>query len=171
MTAEQNNSGAMSVVANRDARELILDRVFNAPRELVFRAFTEAEHLEHWWGPKGWSLPVCKVDFRPGGVWHYCMLGPGGEEAWGRAVYSEIEPPRRIVYTDAFSDAEGNINPDLPQMVIEVEFEEVAGKTRVHSLSRFATAEELDAVLAMGMEQGIIETWDRLDAYLSQIAN
>lgn len=79
---------------------LVLERVFNAPRELVFKMFKEPEHLKHWWGPKGWELPVCNIEFRPGGVWHYCMKcfdrNQGefyGMESWGKAVYKEIVEP------------------------------------------------------------------------------
>lgn len=148
-------------------RELVMERVFNAPRELVFKAWTEPEHLAHWWGPKGWTLPVCTVDLRPGGEWHYCMRGPEGEESWGKATYREIVPPERLVYVDTFSDAEGNVNPALPQMVIAVEFFEHEGKTKVVSRSLFATVEERDTVLAMGAVEGMNETLDRLEAYLA----
>lgn len=148
-------------------RELVMERVFNAPRELVFKAWTEPEHLAHWWGSKGWTLPVCTVDLRPGGEWHYCMRGPEGEESWGKATYREIVPPERLVYVDAFSDAEGNVNPALPQMVIAVEFFEHEGQTKVVSRSLFATVEERDTVLAMGAVEGMNETLDRLEAYLA----
>lgn len=148
-------------------RELVMERVFNAPRELVFKAWTEPEHLAHWWGPKGWTLPVCTVDLRPGGEWHYCMRGPEGEESWGKATYREIVPPERLVYVDAFSDAEGNVNTALPQMVIAVEFFEHEGQTKVVSRSLFTTVEERDTVLAMGAVEGMNETLDRLEAYLA----
>jgi len=152
---------------NVSDRELVMERVFNAPRELVFRAWTEPKHLAHWWGPKGWTLPVCKLDLRPGGVWHYCMRGPEGEESWGKATYREIVRPERLVYVDAFSDAEGNVNPALPEMVITVEFFEHEGKTKVVSRTLFDTAEARDAVLAMGAVEGMNETLDRLEAYLA----
>ena len=150
-----------------DERTLVLTRTFNAPRELVFKAWTSAEHLKHWWGPKGWTLPVCNVDFRVGGVWHYCMRGPNGEDAWGKAVYREITPPERIVYSDSFSDEAGNAVEGMPQMLIAVEFTEEAGGTKVTSRVEFTSAEDLESVLAMGLVQGLNETWDRLESYLA----
>lgn len=150
-------------------RAFMMERVFDAPRELVFDAFSKAEHLKHWWGPKDWTLPVCTIDFRPGGVWHYCMKSPDGQyEAWGKAVYQEIVRPERIVYTDYFSDAEGNINEDLPQTVGTVEFIEQGGKTKVAMRAEYPTHEDLQKVLDMGMEEGIRQTWDRLAAHLAK---
>jgi uncharacterized protein YndB with AHSA1/START domain len=89
-------------------REFVMERTFDAPRKLVFEAFSDCKHLTHWWGPKDWTLPVCKIDFRPGGVWHYCMRGPEGDESWGKAIYREIVEPERIVYLDTFADEAGN---------------------------------------------------------------
>lgn len=157
--------------------ELILERVFDAKRELVFKAFTEAEHLKHWWGPRGWELPVCKVDFRPGGTWHYCMKCVDekqgdffGMESWGKAVYGDIQELERFIYTDYFSDAEGGIQEGLPPSEIEILFEEQDGRTKVISRSRFGSEEELRTVMEMGMEQGIRETWDRLAEHLAAVS-
>jgi uncharacterized protein YndB with AHSA1/START domain len=82
---------------------------FNAPRELVFKAFTESQHLQNWWGPKGWTFQVAKADFRPGGVFHYSQKPADGDIMWVKFVYSEIVPLEKIVYTSFFSDEEGNI--------------------------------------------------------------
>lgn len=155
---------------NNEQREFVMDRVFDAPRELVFQVWSDPKHLAHWWGPKGWTLPVCTVDFRPGGIWHYCMKGPEGEEAWGKATYQEIVPPARIVYLDAFADAEGNVIAGAPTMVITVTFTEEQGKTRLTSHVQFASAKDLQATLAMGMAEGLAETWDRLEQYLGQLS-
>ncbi|MEW5961165.1 MAG: SRPBCC domain-containing protein [Chloroflexota bacterium] len=145
-----------------------MERVFDAPRELVWQAWTKPEHLAHWWGPKGWTLPVCQIDFRPGGVWHYCMRGPAGEESWGKAVYREIVEPERIVFLDAFADAAGNSVEGMPEMLIMVIFAEHNGQTKLTSRAQFASAADLESVLAMGMAEGLTETWDRLEAYLAQ---
>ena len=84
---------------------LVLERTFDAPRDLVFAMFKEPEHLKHWWGPNGWDLPVCQMDFRPGGIWHYCMKCMDqnqsefyGMESWGKAVYKDIDEPEKIIY-------------------------------------------------------------------------
>ena len=163
-----NNQASTQVRSNPANRELILERVFNAPRALVWQVFTQPEHLQQWFGPKGWTLPVCKVDFRPGGVWHYCMRGPEGEESWGKTIYREIVEPERIVYSDAFSDAEGNVVEGMPEMMVTVQFTEVDGKTKLTSSTIFASTADLEALLSMGVTEGIIETWDRLEEYLAQ---
>jgi uncharacterized protein YndB with AHSA1/START domain len=161
------------MITKVEGQELILERMFDAPRELVFKAFSEAEHLKHWWGPRGWTLTVCNVDFRPGGIWHYCMKcmdeNQGefyGQEAWGKAVYQEIVEPEKIVYIDYFSDAEGNEAEGLPSSKITMFLEEHEGRTKLVSRSEYESAEALEAVMKMGMEQGISETWDRLEEYL-----
>ncbi len=153
--------------------DLVLERVFKAPRPLVFDAFSKPEHLSQWWGPKGWELPVCTVDFRPGGRWHYCMKCVDeqqgqfyGMESWGLGIYREIEAPARIVYTDYFSDAQGQINPDLPPTLSTLTFEEVEGGTKVINRASYSTAAALQTVIDMGMLQGITQTWDRLAEYM-----
>ena len=152
---------------------LVLEREFDAPRTLVFQMFKDCEHLKHWWGPRGWELPVCRMDFRPGGTWLYAMKCTDetqgefyGMEAWGKAVYHEISEPERIVYTDYFADSEGNVNEDLPASDTVLEFVDLAGRTRLVSRTEYATAEALKQVTDMGMLQGITETWDRLEERL-----
>lgn len=156
---------------------LVLERVFDAPRELVFEMFTDCRHLEQWWGPRGWELPVCKMDFRPGGTWLYCMKcvdeAQGdfyGMESWGKQVFKAIDAPRSLSYTDYFSDADGNVNDSLPATDATVEFIEHDGKTKIVSRSTYATAEALKTVMDMGMLQGITETWDRLEERLGEVA-
>jgi uncharacterized protein YndB with AHSA1/START domain len=156
------------VATNLEDRTMVVERTFDAPREIVFRAWSEADRLKEWWGPKGWTLPVCNIDFRPGGVWHYCMEGPGGEKSWGRAVYDEIVPPERIVYTDAFSDEQGGIAPGMPVMKIVIDFVDEGGKTKIVSRTEFDSREALESILQMGVVEGLTETWDRLEEYLAK---
>jgi uncharacterized protein YndB with AHSA1/START domain len=151
-------------------REFLVERIFNAPRPMVFEVFSKAEHLKQWFGPKGWSLPVCKLDFRPGGTWHYCMLGPQGEESWGKAVYREIVEPERIVYTDVFADAHGNKVEGTPEALVTLTFVALNGQTRLINHVLYNTPDELDAVLNMGMIEGLGQTWDRLEAHLAEIS-
>ncbi|MEF2277355.1 SRPBCC domain-containing protein [Deinococcus sp. YIM 134068] len=162
------------MISNIEAgRVLVLERVFKAPRELVFDAFSQAEHLRQWWGPRGWEMPFCSVDLRPGGRWHYCMKcvdkAQGefyGMESWGLGIYREIEAPARIVYTDYFSDADANINENMPPTLSTLTFEEVEGGTRVTNRAAYDTEEALKTVMDMGMLQGVTETWDRLAGHL-----
>ncbi|MDR7317704.1 SRPBCC domain-containing protein [Brevibacillus nitrificans] len=168
------NSSMVSRVENE--RVLVLERVFDAPRELVFQMFKEPEHLKRWWGPRGWEVPVCSIDFRPGGVWHYCMKcvdqNQGdffGMESWGKGVYAEIVEPEKIVYTDYFADAEGNVNEELPSTKVTLEFIDLEGKTKLVNRGEYVSAEALKTVIDMGMLQGITETWDRLEERLQEV--
>lgn len=152
---------------------IVLERVFDAPQELVFEVFSDGEHLKQWWGPRGWETTVSNMDFRPGGSWHYCMTcmdkNQGdfyGMESWGKSVYHEIEEPTKIVYTDYFSDAEGNTSEELPASTTTMTFEELDGRTKIVSRTVYQSADELKKVLEMGMEEGITQTWDRLEEYL-----
>lgn len=160
----------MIITAN--GAELYLERTFTAPRDKVWAAFTDCEHLKHWWGPNGWDLTHCTMDFREGGRWHYCMSGKdeNGEtlESWGLADYTAINAPREFTYIDAFSTAEGGKVPGMPESEITMEFVEVEGGTQVRSRGVYASAEELQKIIAMGVEQGITETWDRLEDFLAK---
>jgi len=148
-------------------REIVISRVFNAPRELVFKAWTEPDHLKRWWAPKGCTTPVCRVDLRPGGVFHYCMRLPEGREIWGLGIYREIVEPERIVYTDSFADADGK--PVLPsyygmsashpsETLVTVTFAELAGKTKLTLVHSIALSVEERG----GAEQGWNQMLDRL---------
>ncbi|MGN7359692.1 SRPBCC domain-containing protein [Paenibacillus sp. SAF-054] len=169
-----SSSTMVSRVENE--RVLILERVFEAPRDLVYKMFKEPEHLKHWWGPRGWELTVCNVDFRPGGVWHYCMKCMDqrqgdfyGMESWGKGVYKEIAEPESISYTDYFSNAEGTTDESLPSTEIRLEFMDLGGKTKLVNRAEYVSAEALKTVMDMGMIQGITETWDRLDERLNEV--
>ncbi|WP_216326762.1 SRPBCC domain-containing protein [Deinococcus aestuarii] len=167
-------TAASAMISNvEESRVLVLERVFKAPRELVFGAFSQAEHLRQWWGPRGWEVPFCTVDFRPGGRWHYCMRCTDktqgefyGMESWGLGIYREIEVPARLSLTDSFSDAEGNVNETMPSTLSTLTFETVEGGTRVVNRAVYDSEEALRTVMEMGMVQGVTETWDRLAEYL-----
>lgn len=163
-----SNGKMISRVENGEV--LVLERVFDAPRNLVFEMFKDCDHLKHWWGPRGWTLSVCELDFRPGGSWLYCMKcvdeSQGeffGMESWGKEAYHDIVEPERITYTDYFTDAEGTINEALPAAESTLEFIELGDQTRVVSHTKYASDEALKTVMDMGMLQGITETWDRLE--------
>jgi uncharacterized protein YndB with AHSA1/START domain len=149
-------------------QELVLTRTFDAPRELVFAAYSSCEHLRHWWGPRTWPMVECTMDFRVGGVWHYCLRGPNeGDESWGRAVFDEIVEPERIAYIDSFADADGNVNEGMPQTRSRVEFADAGGKTRLTLRASYPSPAALKQVLDMGMVAGMTETLDRLDEHLA----
>ena len=150
-----------------DGLDFVAMRVFDAPRDLVFRAFTDCRYLSQWWGPAGWTLPVCEMDFRPGGTWFYGMQSPEGELSHGAMRYEEIVEPERIAGTDLFVDGDGHPVPDMPETRIVFTFSEQGGKTTLSSRSTFATAKDVETVLGMGMVEGLTQTWDRLEALLA----
>lgn len=159
-----------------DGNVLTIEREFNAPRSLVFQVYSDAEHIKQWWGPRGWEVTACNLDFRPGGVWHYCMKcidrNQGdfyGMESWGKGIYSAIVQDEKIEYTDYFSDAEGNVPEDMPASDITLIFEEQDGRTKLINIARYVSAEALQTVLDMGMEYGFSETMDRLEEHLESV--
>lgn len=152
-------------------REIAVTRVFDAPRDLVWKAWTRAEHLSQWWGPKDWTLPVCEVDFRPGGTWFYCMQEPpDGMLACGKVFYTEIDEPNRFVFRDTFVDPDGNALKGMPESLSTVEFIEENGKTTVINLTIYESKEDRDKVIEMGVQEGISQTLDRLDTLLAQFS-
>lgn len=163
------NEGTKTQFTRPSDRELVVTRVFDAPRDLVWKAWTEAEHLKHWWGPEGWTLPVSEMDFRPGGSWLYCMKGPesmDGMESWGKTMYDTIDVPNSFTGRDVFVDSDGNAIEGMPVASMTVEFIDQDGKTLVKSTTVYPTKEDLDKVIEMGMEEGFSQTLDRLEALL-----
>lgn len=160
------------------AKAFTMTRTFNAPRSLVFKAFSEAERLAQWWGPVGFEIHVSKLEFRPGGVFHYWMAGQDGNDMWGRFTYREIIEPERIVWINAFSNPEGDLvrgpfSPVLPLEILNtVTLEEQGGKTvlHLHAIPINATPEEHEFFegLMPSMEMGYGGTWDQLAEYLAQ---
>jgi uncharacterized protein YndB with AHSA1/START domain len=120
---------ALNTTAASD-RELVITRVFDAPRELVFSAFTRPEHVTRWWGPNDFTLPFCEMDFRVGGSYKYCMRSPAGEDHWVWGEYREIAEAERIVFTWERKDLEGNPRSSSVVSLTFETFEEHEGKTK-----------------------------------------
>jgi len=118
-----------SVATNPSERELVLTRVFEAPRTLVFQAWTDPEHMVQWLGPVGFTSKVLKSELKVGGAYRYYMRDPQGGDHWQQGVYHEVTPPERFVCTYVWADAEGN--PTRPETLLTVTFEELGGKTKV----------------------------------------
>jgi uncharacterized protein YndB with AHSA1/START domain len=154
-------------------KELEVTRVFDAPRELVFKAWTDPEHFTKWWGPTGYTTPVCEIDPRPGGKWRCCMRTPDGADMWVTGVYREIVEPERIVCTDCFSDEDGNVlDPadlgmeGVPKvMLLTVTFEEKDGKT----LLTMRQSLPLELARQLGAPQGWNTSFDKLEAHLASL--
>jgi uncharacterized protein YndB with AHSA1/START domain len=155
----ESGSSALTVTTPSE-REIVMTRVFDAPRELVFEAHSSCEHMSNWWGPRGYEIVGCEVDFRPGGAWRIVHRGPDGEEYAFRGEYREIVRPERIVWTFEFEGMPGNVSVETMTL------EESNGKTTFTGTSVFDTVEQRDGMLESGMESGAVETMDRLEEYL-----
>ena len=160
-------------------RDFVITRTFDAPRGRVFQAWTDPEHMKHWWGPRGFTSPICKLDLRPGGSMHYCLRSPDGHEMWGKFVFREVVVPERLIYINSFSDAEGGItrhpmSPTWPlELLTTVTFEEHEGKTTLTvrwGLLPSATEPERKTFGEghSSMQQGWTGTLDQLAGYLAQ---
>jgi uncharacterized protein YndB with AHSA1/START domain len=160
-----------TTAVDRSALTFTMERVFAAPRERVFAALSSCEALTRWWAPAPWTLSACEMDFRVGGTWLYCMKGPDGSETWGKEVYEEIVAPERIVALDSFADAEGRTNPDLPSQRFRFELIDEGGATRLRNTAFYERIEDLETVLAMGMEEGSTASWDQLEVVLDALAS
>lgn len=123
-----------------DGAGLVVSRLCNAPPEAVFKKWTDPRRVKRWWGPKGFSTPVCTIDLRPGGTFRYCMRSPEGRDYWGVGIYTDVSAPDRLVYLDSFSDEEGNrvdpaeygMSPEHPsEALVTVTFEENEDGTEV----------------------------------------
>jgi uncharacterized protein YndB with AHSA1/START domain len=158
-----------SVHVETTERELIFTRVFDAPRDLVFKAFSECKHLENWWGPREWPLSSCDMDFREGGSWTYCMKGPDDQLACGKAVYYRVNIPELIEYDGYFLDQRGKVNEELPSGLMRFNFTDQDGKTRVTGRAQYPKPADLQTVLEMGVVEGMSETLDRLAEHLAQM--
>jgi len=154
---------------------LIIERIFDAPRELVWKAWSEPERMMRWQGPKGFTAPVCKLDFRVGGKYLFAMQSPDfneGKSIWSTGVYREIVPFERIVCTDSFADEDGNVVPashygmtrDFPlEMITTVTFEEIDGKTKMTLHHQGLPLGEMKD----GANVGWNESFDKLAEYLA----
>jgi uncharacterized protein YndB with AHSA1/START domain len=151
-------------------RELVLERHFTAPRPLVWRVWTEPEHVARWWPPTGYHLPVCTIDLRPGGIWRYCMQSLNGQdEHWVQSVYGEIVAPERLVYTTVFTDEQANLVKYVPEQFSYVSLVEEAGRTKCTIQVQFTSADALQVALNMGMREGFAETLNNLESLLQSM--
>ena len=148
------NTGMLKVTAPTD-REIVLTRIFDAPRAMVFDAFTKPELLKRWFGPRGWSLDVCEVDLKVGGKWRFVMRGLDGTSMGMGGVYLEIAPPERLVSTESFDDYPG-------ESVVTTVLVEEREKTTMTGTLLYQSKEIRDAVIKSGMEHGAGESYDRL---------
>ncbi len=144
--------------------EIVSTRVVDAPRKLVWEAFTRPEHVRHWMlGPEGWSMPVCEIDLRPGGGWHFTWRRAEGTEMEMRGVYREVTAPERLVQTESWG-------ADWPETVNTLTLTEANGRTTITQRILYPSKEARDAALKTGMKEGVAQSFDRLARYLARLS-
>jgi len=158
-TAPVNDIGPVTITTPGDS-QIVVTRLFDAPRALVFEAWTKAEHVAHWWDPSGVPLAVCEIDLRPGGAFRWVNRAADGGEGYSFAgIYREIVPPEKLVFTA----------PDSPERGATLVFAEDGKKTRLTITMECATRRERDAMLQMRVDAGTAKTLENLAAYLPTI--
>ena len=154
-----NRVGATTYTTPTD-QEVLVTRVVDAPRSLVWDAWTKPEHLQRWMlGPPGWTMPVCEIDLRPGGAWHYIWRRSDGTEMGMRGAYREITPPERLVSIESWGG-------DWPETLNTLILSEEDGKTMMTFTILYPSTEARDAALKTGMKEGMSQSFDRLEDYL-----
>jgi uncharacterized protein YndB with AHSA1/START domain len=159
----------IDVQKDSEALTMTLTAEFDATPERVWQLWADPRQLERWWGPPTYPATVDAHDFRPGGRVAYHMTGPSGDQPRGYWVIDELAPPHRLVFRDGFADDQGNRNPDFPETTARVTIQGVGeGRTRMTMHSTFPTAEAMEQLLAMGMEEGLSEAVGQIDAILAE---
>lgn len=144
-------------------RAIFTERIFDAPRELVFNAWTDPDILSQWFGPAGFRTTTHEIDVRPGGIWRFTMHGPDGTDFPNKAIYTEVAPPEKLVFEHG-EDADEFVRMDLVTAI----FEEIEGKTKISFTQLFNSKAERDEIAGFAVE-GNRQTFDRLEAYLASI--
>lgn len=161
--------------SNNDGKALVITRIFDAPREVVWKAWTDPETFKKWWGPKDFTAPVSRMDLRVGGETFSCMRSPDGQDFCGKGEYLEIVEPERLVMTDSFADKEGNkvsateygLSEGFPiELLIKVTFEEQEGKTKL--TLKHSDVTNLSETELSDMHQGWNESLDKLAELLAK---
>ena len=150
-----------NLVVERENLAFNMSRLFDAPRELVWKVYTDPELIPRWWGPRRYKTIVDKMEVKVGGVWRYVQTDAEGNEFAFNGVYQEVKPPKRLVYTFEFEPMAGHISTDT----ITLE-EQPGGKTLITARTTFNSLEDLEGMLQTDMESGAVETWDRLEELL-----
>jgi uncharacterized protein YndB with AHSA1/START domain len=152
----------MKVVADPGTHEIVITRSFDAPRELVFKAFTDADAVRQWWGLNSTETVVDQLEARPGGRWRFVQRDGDGNEFGFHGVYHDLQAPERIVYTFEFEGMPGHV------LLETLVFEDQDGRTQMTDTSVFQSVADRDGMLQSGMESGAAESMDRLDEYLAR---
>ncbi len=160
------NNLLFDFIADKEKNTLTIRREFLADRQLVWDCHTKSELLDKWFAPKPLTTKTKSRDFRDGGHWHYAMVEPNGNEYWGYTEYLKIKPIDFYTLLDAFSNAEGEINKDLPRAEWRVTFTDKGDNAVVETIVTYKSLADLETVIQMGMEQGMLATLEKLDELL-----
>jgi uncharacterized protein YndB with AHSA1/START domain len=153
---EETTVAKTRFIAEPGKQELRMSRVFDAPRERVFEAYTDARAIPRWWGPRSLTTTVERLEARQGGIWRFVQRDAEGSEFAFHGVFHEVSPPARLVSTFEFEGTQGHV-------VLEVvTFEDIEGRTRLNAVSVFESLEDRDEMVAAGAESGAVESWERL---------
>ena len=147
---------------------ITIKREFAADRLTVWNCYTKSEILDQWWMLLLWRSRTKSMDFREGGKWHYAAVGPNGEEHWSITSYGKIEPQKMFLANDAFGDADGNINPQMPQSKWTMNFSDRGKNTLVHGIMQFPDLAQLEQTIAMGFKEGLTMAMENLDTMLAK---
>lgn len=156
---------------DKSNRKIHVERSFNAPIDLVWAAWTEAEILDQWWAPKPWRTETGAMDFREGGRWLYCMVGPEGERHWSFFDYEKIVAEKSFSGNDGFCDEHGTVNTELPRLKWLNTFERKGDDTLVNIHISFETPEDVEAIIKMGFKEGFTMGLENLDQYIKSRFN
>ena len=162
------NNLLMDFKVDKENNTITIKREFAATLATVWDAFTKSEILDQWWAPKPWKAETKKMDFREGGTWQYAMRGPEGEVHWAIASYIKIIPLKSFSGLDAFADAEGNMNKEMPQSKWDVSFSSIGKGTLVMFEISYGDLAQLEATIQMGFKEGITMAMEGLDQLLQR---
>lgn len=153
-------------LVDKEKNTITIKREFAAKRQLVWDCYTKSELLDRWFAPKPLTTKTRSMDFREGGLWHYAMVEPNGQEYWGRMDYQTIQAIDYYTALDGFCDDTGALNPQLPRSQWKVSFSDQATHTLVETVVSYASAEAIQQVINMGLKDGMTSTLERLDELL-----
>lgn len=163
------------VTKDTEHKTLSIERVFDAPKEKLWRAYADKAWFEKWWGPEGWETTAKTFDFKVGGKIHYGMKcvdkNQGewyGQESWGLMEITALDEPNSLEANDSFSDATGAVSGDMPTQKFRVEFVDEGGKTRMISRSISESVEQMEQLLKLGMVEGFSSQLNRLEKLLAE---
>jgi uncharacterized protein YndB with AHSA1/START domain len=156
------------VTKDLQAKSIVVSREFNAPIEKVWKAYSQKEILDQWWGPSPWRAETQSMDFRTGGHWSYAMVGPNNEKHFARMNYIKIDPYKKFDIEDLFCDDKGNPAPGMPVSKGQMIFTKTANGTKVEFKMSYNSAEEVQKMVEMGFEQGITQCLEQLAVLLEK---